>query len=125
MLLTIPYADPLTEVESLFFKARTALTLVEFERTHTVRFAPADATKAWDYDNPLIQGEQARLTDGVGHNEALKELPKFHDVPVSPALRKKKLDPAKGLAAEFARQGILAGDPKQYQLVATYALEAV
>ncbi|HIW46369.1 MAG TPA: hypothetical protein H9884_05650 [Candidatus Yaniella excrementigallinarum] len=125
MLLTIPYADPLTEVESLFLKARTALTLVEFERTHTVRFAPADATKAWDYENPLIKVEQSRLPDAVGLNEAFKKLPKFHDKPVSAALGNKKLDPAKGIAAEFARQGILAGDPKQYQLVATDALEAV
>src|SRR5690625_7358574 len=125
MLLTIPYADPLTEVESLFLKARTALTLVEFERSQTTRFTPVDATKAVHYENPLIKAEQSRLPDAVALNEAFKKLPKFHDKPVSAALGNKKLDPAKGIAAEFARQGILAGAPKQYQLVATDALEAV
>ena len=125
MLLTIPYPDLVAEVETLFAKARTALTLVEFERSHTVRFAPADARNAWDYENPLIKVEQSRLPDAVSLNEAFKKLPKFHDKQVSAALGNKKLDPAKGIVTEFARQGILTGDPKHYKLVATDALEAV
>lgn len=125
MLLTVPHRSVLTGVESLFVKARTALTLLEFERSETLSFAPADATKAWDYGNPLIKVDEARTPDAVGLNGAFQKLSKFHDKRVSAALGNKKLDPAEGLLEEFARQGILTKDAKNYDLVATDALDTV
>ncbi|GAA2025125.1 hypothetical protein GCM10009720_01080 [Yaniella flava] len=119
LLLTVPHRTRLTGVESLFVKARTALTLLEFERSSTLYFAPADALKAWDFTNPLIRVEQANTPVAVGLNDAYKKLNKFHNKSVSAALGNKKLDPAKGLLEEFARQGILQGDTKEYKLVAT------
>lgn len=125
MLLTVPHCSVLNGVESLFVKARTALTLLEFERSETLSFAPADATKAWDYENPLIKVDEARTPEAVGLNGAFKKLGKFHDKRVSAALGNKKLDPADGVLEEFARQGILTKDSKDYKLVADDALEAV
>src|SRR5699024_3663232 len=110
---------------SLFVKARTALTLLEFERSSTLYFAPADALKAWDFTNPLIRVEQANTPVAVGLNDAYKKLNKFHNKRVSAALGNKKLDPAKGLLEEFARQGILQGDAKEYELVATDARDEI
>lgn len=125
MLLTVPHRSVLTGVEPLFVKARTALTLLEFERSETVYFAPADATKAWDYKNPLIKVDEAHTPEAVGLNDAYKKIGKFHDKRVSAALGNKKLDPADGILEEFARQGILTKDGKDYQLVATDALDTV
>lgn len=125
LLLTAPLRSRLTEVDSLFVTARTALTLVEFERTETVHFTPADATKAWDLSDPLIRVNTSHTTDAVGLNDAFKKIGKFHNKRVSHALGNKKLDPVKGLEQEFARQGILTGEPKNYELVATDALEHV
>lgn len=126
MLLTVPHRSVLTGVEALFVKARTALTLIEFERSETVALAPADATKAWDYVNPLIKVDEARTPDAVGLNGAFQKIGKFHDKRVSAALGNKKLDPANGVLEEFARQGILTEDSKKtYDLVATEALDTV
>lgn|GEM_PF-2130092 len=124
-LLTVPYRSRLTEVDSLFVTARTALTLLEFERTSTITLAPADATKAWDMTNPRIRMHEYHTPDAVGLNEAYKHLDKFHNKRVSAALGNKKLDPVKGLEAEFARQGIVTGGPKDYRLVAADALQEV
>lgn len=125
MLLTVPHRSVLTGIESLFVKARTALTLLEFERSETVSFIPADATKAWDYENPLIKVDEAHTPDAVGLNGAFQKIGKFHDKRVSAALGNKKLDPADSVLEEFARQGILTKDSKAYQLVATEALDTV
>ena len=125
MLLTVPHRSDFSGVESLFVKARTALTLLEFERSQSLSFAPADATKAWDYENPLIKVDEAHTPDAVGLNGAFKKLGKFHDKRVSTALGNKKLDPVDGVLEEFARQGILTKETKEYQLVATDALETV
>lgn len=125
LLLTVPHRGRLTEVDSLFVTARTALTLIEFERTATVTFAPADATKAWDLSNPLIRVDERNTPDAVALNDVFKNLSKFHNKQVSAALGKKKLDPLKALEEEFARQGVLTGDPKDYQLVATDALTSL
>ena len=122
LLLTVPYRSRLTEVDSLFVTARTALTLIEFERTSTITLAPADATQAWDMTNPRIQVNESRTPDAVGLNDAFEKLDKFHNKRVSAALGNKKLDPVKGLEAELARQGVLTGKPKHYTLVATDAL---
>lgn len=125
MLLTVPHRSVLTGVESLFVKARTALTLLEFERAETIYFAPADPLKTWDYQNPLIKVDEANTPDAVGLNGVFKKLSKFHDKPVSAALGNSKLDPAEGILEEFARQGILTKSSKEYQLVASDALDAV
>ncbi|NWN87807.1 MAG: hypothetical protein HLX51_04580 [Micrococcaceae bacterium] len=125
LLLTVPHRTRLTGVESLFVKARTALTLLEFERSSTLHFAPADALKAWDFTNPLIRVNPANTPVAVGLNDAYKKLNKFHNKRVSAALGNKKLDPAKGLHEEFARQGILKRDSKEYELVATDALDEI
>ena len=122
LLLTVPYRSRLHEVNSLFVTARTALTLLEFQRTSTISLVPADATKTWDMTNPRIEVNEYRTPDAVGLNEAFKHLDKFHNKQVSAALGNKKLDPVKGLEAEFARQGILSGGPKDYRLVATDVL---
>ena len=103
----------------------TALTLLEFQRTSTIALVPADATKTWDMTNPRIEVNEYNTPDAVGLNEAFKHLDKFHHKQVSAALGNKKLDPIKGLEAEFARQGILSGSPKDYHLVATDALHEV
>src|SRR5699024_2398908 len=97
MLLTVPHRSVLTGVESLFVKARTALTLLEFERSGAVSFAPGDATKAWDYENRLIEVDEARTPGAVGLSGAFQKLRKFHDKRVSAALGNKRLDPAEGL----------------------------
>lgn len=125
LLLTVPYRSRLSAVESLFVKAQTALTLLEFERTETVYFAPADATKVWDYENPLIKVDESRTPDAVGLNGAYKKIGKFHDKRVASALGNKKLDPADEVLEEFARQGILTEESSNYQLVATNALDTV
>lgn len=125
LLLTVPHRSQLTGVDSLFVKVRTALTLIEFERSSTIQFAPADSTKTWDFENPLIRVDQDETPAAVGLNDVFKKLKKFHNKRVSAALGKKNLDPAEGIEQEFARQGILTGTSKDYQLVATDALEAV
>src|SRR5699024_1904965 len=125
MLLTVPQRSVLTGVESLFVKARTALTLLEFERSEPISFAPADAIKAWDYENPLIKVDEARTADTDELDGAFQKLSKFHDKRVAAALGNKKLDPAEGVLEEFARQGILTKDAKNYDLVATDALDTV
>ena len=126
LLLTVPYRSRLHEVNSLFVTARTALTLLEFQRTSTIALVPADATKSWDMANPRIDVNEYRTPDAVGLNDAFKNIDKFHNKQVSAAIGNKKLDPIKGLEAEFARQGILTGDAKHgYELVATDALEEV
>jgi len=122
LLLTVPHRSRITEVDSLFVAARTALTLIEFERTSTVSFAPADATKSWDLSNPLIRVDKHHTPAAVGLNDVFKNIDKFHNKRVSAALGNKKLDPLKGLLEEFARQGILTGSSKDYRLVATDAL---
>jgi hypothetical protein len=122
LLLTVPYRSRLHEVNSLFVTARTALTLLEFQRTSTISLVPADATKTWDMTNPRIEVNEYRTPDAVGLNGVFKHLDTFHHKQVSAALGKKKLDPIKELEAEFARQGILSGDPKDYRLVATDVL---
>ena len=122
LLLTVPYRSRLAEVDSLFVTARTALTLIEFERTSTITLAPADATQAWDMTNPRIRVSDYHTPDAVGLNDAFEKLDKFHNKRVSAALGNKKLDPVKGLEAELARQGVLTGKPKHYTLVATDAL---
>ena len=124
-LLTAPHRSQITDVESLFVTARTALTLLEFERTNTVQFVAADATKAWDLTNPLIRVDDSHTTDAVGLNGVFSNIGKFHNKRVSSALGNKKLDPVKGLDKEFARQGILTSDSGDYHLVATDALEQV
>lgn len=125
LLLTVPHRSRLTGVEPLFVKAHTALTLLEFERSQTVYFAPADATKVWDYDNPLIKVDEAQTPDAVALNGAYKKLTKFHDKQVSAALGNKKLDPAESVLEEFARQGIVTLRSKEYQLVAKDTLDGV
>ena len=125
LLLTAPHRSQITEVESLFVTARTALALLEFERTGTVQFVAADATKAWDLTNPLIRVDDSHTPDAVGLNDVFSNLTKFHNKRVSSALGNKKLDPVKGMEKEFARQGIVTGKPGEYRLVATDALERV
>ncbi|TQL71311.1 hypothetical protein FB556_1784 [Enteractinococcus coprophilus] len=125
LLLTAPHRSRITGVESLFVAARTTLTLLEFERTETVQFVAADATKAWDLTNPLIRVDDSHTPSAVGLNEVFSNLSKFHNKQVSSALGNKKLDPVKGIEKEFARQGILTGDSRHYRLVATDALERV
>ena len=125
LLLTVPYRSRLHEVNSLFVTARTALTLLEFQRTSTISLVPADATKTWDMTDPRIEVNASNTPDAVGLNDAFEHIGKFHNKQVSAALGNKKLDPIKGLEAEFARQGILTGDPQHYQLVATDVLHEV
>ena len=125
LLLTVPHRSRLTEVDSLFVTARTALTLIEFERASTISLAPADATRSWDMTNPRIRVNEYRTPDAVGLNDAFEKIDKFHNKQVSAALGNKKLDPVKGLEAELARQGVLTGKPKDYRLVATDALDEV
>lgn len=125
LLLTVPHRQQLSGVEPLFVKARTALTLLEFERSETVSLVPADATKVWDYENPLIKVDEANTPTGPGLNGAFKKINKFHDKRVSAALGNKKLDPVEGLLDEFARQGIVTTKSHDYQLVATDTLNAV
>lgn len=122
LLLTVPHRSQLTEVNSLLVTARTALTLLEFERTSTISLVPADATKAWDTANPVVHVDESRSPDAVGLNGVFKQLHKFHNKRVSSLLGKKKLDPIHELEEEFARQGILTGPAKDRQLVATDAL---
>lgn len=123
LLLTAPHRSRIAEVESLFVTARTALTLVEFERTETVKFVAADATKAWDLTNPLIRVDESHTPDTVGLNGAFSNISKFHNKRVSSALGNKKLDPIKGMEKEFARQGIFTNASGDYRLVATDALD--
>lgn len=125
LLLTVPHRSQLSAVEPLFVKARTALALLEFERSETVTFVPADATKTWDYENPLIKVDETSTPTAPGLNGAFKKISKFHDKRVSAALGNKKLDPAERLLEEFARQGILTRKSHNYQLVATDALESI
>lgn len=125
LLLTAPHRSQITEVESLFVTARTALALLEFERTETVQFVAADATKAWDLTNPLIRVDDSHTPDAVGLNAVFSNISKFHNKRVSSALGNKKLDPLKGMEKEFARQGIVTSAGGDYRLVATDALERV
>lgn len=125
LLLTVPHRSKVAEVESLFVMARTALTLVEFERTGTVHFAAADATKAWDLTNPLIRVDESHTPDSVGLNDVFSNINKFNNKRVSAALGKKKLDPLKGMEKEFARQGILSDSTGDTRLVAVSALERI
>lgn len=105
--------------------ARTALTLLEFERTATVRFIAADATKTWDLTNPMFQVDSSNTPDSVGLNAAFKQAIKLDGKRVSAVLGDKKLDPAKSVRQEFARQGILTGKGATTELVATDALDSV
>lgn len=125
MLLTSPHRSRISEVESLFVKARTTLTLLEFERAGTLRFVPADHTKAWDYTDPVVEVDPASTPDAVGLNDVFKKLPKFNGKQVSALIGQKKLDPAKGVLQELARQGVITGGPSQYRLVATDALDTL
>ena len=125
LLLTVPHRSRLTEVDSLFVTARTALTLIEFERASTISLTPPDATKSWHVTNPRIRVNEYRTPDAVGLNDAFEKIDKFHNKQVSAALGNKKLDLVKGLEAELARQGVLTGKPQDYRLVATDALDEV
>lgn len=125
LLLSVPHRSQIAEVESLFVTARTALTLLEFERTATVKFIAADATKAWDLTNPRIRVDESHTPDTVGLNGVFSNISKFHNKRVADVLGNKKLDPLKGVEEEFARQGILTGAPGEYRLVATDALEGL
>lgn len=123
LLLSAPHRSQIAEVESLFVMARTALALLEFERTETVTFVAADATKAWDLTNPLIKVDTSQTPDAVGLNGVFGQINKFHNKRVSKVLGNKKLDPVKGLEEELARQGVLTDKASKYQLVAADALE--
>lgn len=125
LLLTVPHRPRLAEVDSLFVTARTALALIEFERSGTIRFAPADATKAWNVSNPLIKVDQSKTPLSVGLNDVFAKLKKVHNKRVSAVLGNKRLDPVKGLEQEFARQGILTNSQHGYALIAHDALEQV
>lgn len=125
MLLSSPHRIRIAEVDSLFVLARTALTLLEFERTDTVRFIAADATKTWDLTNPMLQVDSSNTPDSVGLNAAFKQVIKLDGKRVAAVLGKKKLDPAKSVSQEFARQGILTGQGAATELVATDALDSV
>lgn len=125
MLLSSPHRSRIAEVDSLFVLARTALTLLEFERTDTVRFVPADATKVWDLTNPVLRVDSSHTPDSVGLNDAFKQVITLDGNSVSAVLGKKKLDPVKGVRREFARQGIVTGKGEATQLVATDALDSV
>lgn len=124
-LLTVPHLAQLHEVNSLFVTARTALALLEFERTATITLVPADATRAWDYTDPMIRVDESKTPDTVALNDVFAKLGKIHNKRVSSVIGKKKLDPINGVEAEFARQGILTGDAKHRELVAIDALESV
>src|SRR5690625_3983060 len=75
--------------------------------------------------NPRIRLHEDHAPDTVGLHEAHKLHDKFHKTRASAALSNKKLDQAKGLEAEFARQGIVTAGPKDYRLAAADALQEV
>lgn len=119
LLLTAPRRAELSAVESLFQTARTALALIELERCGTIKLVPADATRAWDYRDPLIRFQSEVTPDTVGLNTVFEKLKKFQNKKVSAVLGHKNLDPLKAFDQEFARQGILQHTNDGYRLVAT------